>query len=571
MSPTTVIHSLEVDEGPGQAPDPNTVTRVWRVKLLPNKAQKFAMDEQREIQRHLYNRALRDREAAFEQARAARQAAAAVTTSPDPEEPAKEVAKSGVNLYDQKKRLITAARHDPNNPAYPYITHTAVGCSQQTLMRLDRAYQKFFKDLKSYQSRKKAGSLRPGERPPGKPRPCRYGEFDTLAFNGLGQGIRVDLDRRRVMAMYIPGEIKFCLTQRHKKRYGLPPDAILKAPALTWRPEGWYFSATVQMPAPPPPDPCDTRPEIGIVVGIEPVFAATDGVVIPAPRFYREAEPQLANAQRRVSRRQHTPRKDPQGELICYDPHFTGTVESAEDLTLTLARDTNLSSRRRFAGSYVRIVSEEGEPGPWQLIMRYQGKTRLLTPETEWICLPLPGETVQIARVRRTSSNRRRKAVKLLARAHRRIANRRTLWQRTLAAEIARDYAHIVIESRHPRDLIGKPVPRPSEDDEEVYLPNQAHLIAEDNKALLDNAWSQFLAFVKQAAAKRGCRLSEVPQFEPTQRCSRCGVTHPRPAGNGDYHCGACGFIIGAIENNVRNVLQDGLLMYGKESQKKVS
>jgi putative transposase len=148
---------------------------------------------------------------------------------------------------------------------------------QDVLLRLDRAFQAFFRRLQS------------GEEP-GCPRFQGQERYDSFTYPQYGNGAMLD---GGVLSLSKIGRIPIRL---HRLIEGMP-----KTVTISHEADGWYacFSCADVPTTPLTP----TGRETGIDVGLKVFLIAAGGEMVENPRHYRKAEKQLAKAQRRVSRR----------------------------------------------------------------------------------------------------------------------------------------------------------------------------------------------------------------------------------------------------------------------------
>jgi putative transposase len=107
------------------------------------------------------------------------------------------------------------------------------------------------------------------------------------------QGIKVE--GRRV---YLPkiGWVAF-----HKSR---EVEGELKSATISKQASGWYISILCEVEVPEYGNvPLDENNTVGIDLGLIDFVVTSDGDNVPAPKFYRKAQKQLARAQRTLSRR----------------------------------------------------------------------------------------------------------------------------------------------------------------------------------------------------------------------------------------------------------------------------
>ena len=150
---------------------------------------------------------------------------------------------------------------------------------QDVLRRLEKTYQAFFRRVAA------------GEKP-GYPRFQGQGRYNSFTYPQYGAHGGAVLDGA-VLTLSKIGRIRIRL---HRPLEGTPKTVTICREA-----DGWYACISCsEVPAQPlPPTGCET----GIDVGLKVFLVTADGQAIESPHPYRKAERQLANAQRRVSRR----------------------------------------------------------------------------------------------------------------------------------------------------------------------------------------------------------------------------------------------------------------------------
>jgi putative transposase len=198
--------------------------------------------------RRLYNRALAERKAAWDERR------------------------ESVSYGDQSACL------KDERATNPFLARTNFSSCQATLRRLERAFQAFFRRLKA-------------EETPGYPRFKGMNRFDTVEFPAYGDGCK--LDGERVYFQHI-GQIKIKL---HR-----PVEGTIKTISFKREADGWHVVFSCDLPdveiAPSP------LPATGIDLGLKVVLVTADGRAIPPPRYYRKAQAALRRSQRAVARKQ---------------------------------------------------------------------------------------------------------------------------------------------------------------------------------------------------------------------------------------------------------------------------
>jgi putative transposase len=167
-------------------------------------------------------------------------------------------------------------------PAYREINAQVV---QDVLHRLDTAFAACFRRVTA------------GEHP-GYPRFQGRDRYNSFTYPQVGAhgGHGAALDGGMLSLSKI-GRLRLRL---HRPLAGIPKTVTISREA-----DGWYACiACADVPSVPlPATGHETGHETGIDVGLTVFLVVADGEPIDTPRHYRKAEQQLANAQRRVSRR----------------------------------------------------------------------------------------------------------------------------------------------------------------------------------------------------------------------------------------------------------------------------
>lgn len=137
-----------------------------------------------------------------------------------------------------------------------------------------------------------------------------------------------------------------------------------------------------------------------------------------------------------------------------------------------------------------------------------------------------------VARRTNKRSNRRRKAVSLLAKRHDRIRRTRLDFHHKVAADLVRRFDRIAVEDLNVKGLAGG-------------------MLA---KQVNDAAWAQFTRVLASAAECAHRELSRVDPRGTSQRCSGCGTVVPKPLGVRIHACSGCGLVLDRDENAARNI-----------------
>ena len=143
---------------------------------------------------------------------------------------------------------------------------------------------------------------------------------------------------------------------------------------------------------------------------------------------------------------------------------------------------------------------------------------------------------------RKKGSTGRRKAVRLLQKAHAHIRNQRADFQHKLSRQIADSYGLVAVEDLNIKGLSRSMLAR----------------------SVNDAGWGSFLAKLAYKVEETGGRLVRVNPNGTSQVCSRCGSLPDVPKTLADriHSCPHCGLIIDRDINAARNILGLGLSLW---------
>jgi putative transposase len=186
-----------------------------------------------------------------------------------------------ITAYQRRHVAVTRYQQEAElkdvRAAFPDYAAIHSHVLQDTLARLDKTYQAFFRRVKAGE---KAGF------PRYKPA-TRYGSF---TFKEFGNGATLD---NGILVLSKIGRIAV--------RWSRPLEGTPKTVTLSQEADGWYVCfSCADVPVKPLPT---TGQETGIDLGIEAFATLSDGTRVFNPGWYRKAERALKTAQRRVSRR----------------------------------------------------------------------------------------------------------------------------------------------------------------------------------------------------------------------------------------------------------------------------
>ncbi|HEY7339799.1 MAG TPA: transposase [Ktedonobacterales bacterium] len=144
---------------------------------------------------------------------------------------------------------------------------------------------------------------------------------------------------------------------------------------------------------------------------------------------------------------------------------------------------------------------------------------------------------------RKKGSVRRRKAVKLLAKAHQKVRRQRQDFQHKTALQLVRDYDTIYYEELQVANMV------------------KNHHLA---KSIADTGWGAFLAILTFKAACAGKRVVAVNPAYTSQTCSGCGIVVKKGLSVRWHSCPDCGTTMHRDHNAARNIERLGQSLRGE-------
>jgi putative transposase len=139
---------------------------------------------------------------------------------------------------------------------------------------------------------------------------------------------------------------------------------------------------------------------------------------------------------------------------------------------------------------------------------------------------------------RKQGSNRRRKAVKLLAKAHLKVKRQRQDFHHKTALRLVRQYDTVYYEDLQTANLL------------------RNHHLA---KSISDVGWGAFLSILVFKAAYAGKQAVAVPPAYTSQACSGCGVLVRKGLSVRWHQCPECGTSLHRDHNAALNILALGM------------
>lgn len=143
----------------------------------------------------------------------------------------------------------------------------------------------------------------------------------------------------------------------------------------------------------------------------------------------------------------------------------------------------------------------------------------------------------KVSRRANKRSNRRRKAVKLLAKKHQKVNRQRADFHHKTALNIIRENDVIAVESLNIAGMM------------------KNHHLA---KAIADVAWCTFFLILSSKAANAGRQVLKVAAQFTSQDCSQCGERVRKSLAVREHRCVACGFVASRDHNAAINIKNKG-------------
>ena len=156
---------------------------------------------------------------------------------------------------------------------------------------------------------------------------------------------------------------------------------------------------------------------------------------------------------------------------------------------------------------------------------------------------------------KKRGSTRRRKAVKQVAKAHRKVANQRRDFLHKQSRKLVNVYGLIVFEDLQPANMSKRP--KPKQDEKGVYLPNGAAAKGGLNKSITDAGWGMFQKCCTYKAANAGRQVLFVNPKYTSQICSGCGAVVEKDLAERWHSC-ECGSELDRDHNAAVNILRLG-------------
>jgi len=139
-------------------------------------------------------------------------------------------------------------------------------------------------------------------------------------------------------------------------------------------------------------------------------------------------------------------------------------------------------------------------------------------------------------------SPERKKARKIVARIHERIANRRLNFAHQVSRQLVNRFGTIAFE------------------DLNITTMQKNHHLA---KSIADVAWNLFITITESKAEDAGSRVILVNPRNTSQMCSRCGMIVAKTLSDRIHSCPHCGLVMDRDQNAAINIMRLGLQSQG--------
>ncbi len=161
----------------------------------------------------------------------------------------------------------------------------------------------------------------------------------------------------------------------------------------------------------------------------------------------------------------------------------------------------------------------------------------------------------QVVSRRKLGSHRRKRAGKLVGKAHRKIARQRRDFLHKESRKLVNRYQVLVFEDLQIGNLTK--VPKPKQDENGKYLPNGAAAKGGLNKSILDAGWGMVMSLCASKAEGAGRTLLKVNPQYTSQTCSVCGTVRKKTLEERWHEC-SCGADMDRDVNAAINILALG-------------
>lgn len=223
------------------------MVKTFKYRLYPEPDQDTILVSILDICRVLYNSALLDRQRQYKET------------------------KKGLNLTQQEARLCK------DKVSYPVLKTIHSQVLQDVLMRVDKAYQAFFRKIKEKKGKGGYPRFKFGKR------------YDSFTYPQHGNGFKIAPAKTLFLSKI--GNIPI---RMHRSIKGRIKSCIVKREA-----GGWYASISTEITV--PAVVTDLSRPVGIDVGLSPFMSLSNGETVDHPGFLKTMGKNLAKAQHSLS------------------------------------------------------------------------------------------------------------------------------------------------------------------------------------------------------------------------------------------------------------------------------
>ncbi len=302
----TVAYNVEKNNNLKVAKENVDASRAYRYRLYPDSKRQKEIDEQIELARLLYNKLLEKAKAEYQKTKSF------------------EIKKANFNRF--LKEAISENRE--YNRLYSQTR-------QNVFVRLQRAYQNFFRRVKEKKAGKKAKI--------GFPRFKAKGRYTSITYPQFG--FRIDREKKcHMLRMSKIGGVKIEL---HRSIEGAIKTMTIKKEA------GDYYAVFSTVSEIVPPKVRDTNP-IGIDMGLNTFAMLSDGRKITKPNFAKKAEKHIARWQRIVARREKGSKRRDRAKLKL-EREWQTVNNQSNDFVFKAVGDLLVTGYTSFAVEGLRI------------------------------------------------------------------------------------------------------------------------------------------------------------------------------------------------------------------------
>lgn len=219
--------------------------KTFKYRLYPTKKQKRLLQASLDACRWVYNKTLEVRKDTYEKKQ------------------------ESLSLYDTNNLLV------PWKKDRPKLTNAHSQCLQDVQMRVDLAFNAFFRRVKAKEK-------------PGYPRFKGFDRYDSFTFPQSGFKL---LEERLNIS-----KVGFIKVKLHR-----PIDGIIKTCTIRRQAGKWYSCFSVNYESKPLPE---SNKAVGIDIGLETFATLSNKEKIANPRFFKTDQKALAKAQRKLSKQE---------------------------------------------------------------------------------------------------------------------------------------------------------------------------------------------------------------------------------------------------------------------------